>query len=125
MGRLKVVELWQIFLACRDHLSKEEASSLPVATTESVFFTVVMNAHKSNIIGVRDISGAFLQANMDEFVVVKFEDKMVEIKIKIEPKYEQFVHVIVKGKRILYVQLRKAMYSCMRASRLWWKDLSP
>ena len=114
MGRLKVVELWQIFLACRDHLSKEEASSLPVATTESVFFTVVMNAHKSNIIGVRDISGAFLQANMDEFVVVKFEDKMVEIKIKIEPTYEQYVHITVKGKRILYVQLvRKAMYSVL------------
>ena len=68
MGRLKVVELWQILVVCRDHLlSKEKASSLPVATTESMFFTAVMNAYNRHIIGVRDISGTFLQANMDEF----------------------------------------------------------
>ena len=107
----------------RYYILPEDACS-PTVTTEAVFLTSVLNAKENRVVAVCDVSGAFLQAFMDEFVVVVFEDQMVELLIETEPNYEQFVYTTSKGKKLLFVQLRKAMYGCMRAARLWWEDLS-
>ena len=54
-----------------------------------------------------DIPGTFMQADMDELVHVKFEGKMVDRLVKLEPKlYCKYV-LIKKGKPILYVELKK------------------
>ena len=107
----------------RGYIPADEASS-PTVTTEAVFLTAVMNAKENRVVASCDISGAFLQALMDDFVVVVFEDKMVELMVEIEPGYAKYIHTTKKGKKILYVKLKKAMYGCLKAARLWWEELS-
>lgn len=107
----------------RKYIPAEEAAS-PTATTEAVLLTSVIEANEERIVATCDVSGAFLLAYIDDFVVVVFEDRMVDIMIAIEPKYEKYVHVTKDGKRILYVQLSRAMYGCMKAAKLWWKMFS-
>jgi hypothetical protein len=71
-----------------------------------------------------DIPGAFLQAHMDELVHMKLQGKMAELLVKLDPKmYRKYVQ-IEKGKQILYVELKKALYGTLRAALLFWKKLS-
>jgi hypothetical protein len=44
-----------------------------------------------------------LQADIDEVMLVMFEAIMVDLLIKTDPIYEQYVHVIRNGKKLLYV----------------------
>lgn len=71
-----------------------------------------------------DVSGAFLKAYMDDFVVVVFENEMVDLLIQTVPSYADFVHVTRDGGKNLFVKLRKAMYGCLKAARLWWEEFS-
>ena len=107
----------------REYIPADEASS-PTATTKSVQLTLLIGAIEERIVAVCDISGAFLQAYMDDLVLVMFEDKMVDLLVETEPKYKECVYVKPNGKKVLYVQLRKAMYGCLKAARLWWEELS-
>ena len=61
---------------------------------------------------------------MDELVHVKLEGKMVDLLMKLEPKlYHKYV-LIEKGKLILYVELKKALYGTLRTALLFWQKLS-
>ena len=71
-----------------------------------------------------DIPGAFMQADMDEVVHVKLKGKMVDLLVKIKPKlYRKYV-LIKKGKPILYIELKKALYRTLQAALLFWQKLS-
>jgi hypothetical protein len=70
-----------------------------------------------------DIPGAFMQADIDEVVHVKFEGEIAEMLVKMDPKmYRKYVKN-EKGKTVLYVELLKALYGTMRAALLFWKLL--
>ena len=72
-----------------------------------------------------DISGAFLQVNIDEMVTVIFKGTMVDLLIRTDHMYTKYVHTNKKsGKRVIYVQLTKAMYGCIKAACLFWENLS-
>ena len=59
----------------------------------------------------------------DEDVTVVFEGLMVDLLIKTDPKYKKYVHVTESGKRVLYVILKKVMYGCLMAARLFYENL--
>jgi hypothetical protein len=60
-----------------------------------------------------------MQADMDKLVHVKLEGKMAKLLVMIDPKlYRKHVQ-IEKGKHILYVESRKALYGTLRASLLF------
>ena len=60
-----------------------------------------------------NIPGAFMQADMDELIHIKLKGKMVDLLVKTEPKlYRKYV-LIEKGKPILYVKLKKALYGTL------------
>ena len=78
-------------------------------------------------IGILAGSGAFLKTEMpeeDEDVTVVFEGQMVDLLIRTDPKYEKYVHINKAGKKVLYVRLKKAMYGCLRAARLFYDNLA-
>jgi hypothetical protein len=61
---------------------------------------------------------------MDDLVHMKFEGKMAELLVKLDPKlYRKFVQ-IEKGKSVLYVELKKDLYGTLKAALLFWKKLS-
>jgi hypothetical protein len=58
-----------------------------------------------------DIPGAFMQANIDEVVHVKFEGGIAEMLVRMDPKmYRRYVKD-EHGKTVLYVELLKALYT--------------
>ena len=102
--------------------SKDETSS-PTVMTHSVFLTSIIAAlERRNVVSL-DIPGAFMQADIDELVHVKLEDELVDILIKIDPKYAEHV-TVENGKKVLYVELQKALYGTLQAALLFWKELS-
>jgi hypothetical protein len=107
----------------RLYTSKEEASS-PTVAIESVMLSCVINAMEARDVATVDIPGAFMQADMDDVVHMKLEGKMAELLVRIDPKlYRKHIQV-QRGKQVLYVELKKALYGTLKAALLFWKKLS-
>jgi hypothetical protein len=107
----------------REYTTKEDASA-PTVAIESVLLSCVIDAKEGRDVATVDIPGAFMQANMDELVHMKLEGKMAELLVRLEPKlYRKYIQT-VKGKQVLYVELKKALYGTLRAALLFWKKLS-
>ena len=66
-----------------------------------------------------DVTSAYLHADMDDFVVIKIQGQIVDILCAKNPSYEAFV-VVEDGKRMLYMQLLKALYGCIKSALLWY-----
>jgi hypothetical protein len=107
----------------RKTTAKEDASA-PTVAIESVLLTATIDATEGRDVATMDIPAAFMQADIDEVVHVKFEGEMAEMLVKMDPKlYRKFVKN-ENGKTVLYVELLKALYGTMRAALLFWKLLS-
>ncbi len=90
--------------------TKEEASA-PTVATESLMLSCVIDAKERRTVVTADIPGAFMQADMDELVHMKLQGKMAELLVILEPKlYQKYVQV-EKGKQVVYVELKKALYT--------------
>ena len=107
----------------RAYIQKEDAAS-PTVTTESVFLTAVIDALEGWDVAIVDVPGAFMQADMDEMVHVRFTGEMVEILLNID--YNMYSPYITHewGEKVLYVELLKALYGTLRAARLFWEKLT-
>ena len=107
----------------RAHTTKEEASS-PTVAIESVMLSCTIDAKEGRDVATVDIPGAFMQADMEDVVHMKLEGKMAELMVRIDPKlYRKYIQ-IEKGREVLYVELKKALYGTLKAALLFWKRLS-
>ncbi len=107
----------------RKYIRKEDASS-PTVAIESVMITSTIDAKEQRDVATVDVPGAFMQADMDDVVHLKLEGKMVELLVMIDPElYRPYVHV-ENGKKVMYFDIRKALYGTMKAALLFWKKLS-
>ena len=107
----------------RLYTAKEDASS-PTVSTEAVFITAVIDALEGRDVAVVDVPGAFMQADMDEEVYVRFTGKMVELLLEIDRDMYQECVTMERGEKVMYVKLLKALYGTLRAARLFWEKLS-
>ena len=58
-----------------------------------------------------DIPGAFLHANLDEDMIILLRGELAELIVKVDPKlYRPNMITTSKWEKLLYVQMRKAMY---------------
>ena len=57
---------------------------------------------------------------MDEDVFLKLTSDSVDIMCTVNPEYKKFV-VIENGIKVLYLQLLKALYGCVRSALLWYE----
>ena len=104
------------------YITKEESTS-PTISTETVFLTTVIDAWENRKVGVLDVTVAFMQVDMDELVHVQFEGEMVDKLLEIEHDlYASYVSV-ENGKKVMYVELLKALYRSLRAAQLFWDKL--
>ena len=60
-----------------------------------------------------DITSAFLQADMDDLVYVKFEGLMIELLFKIDPKLCEKYVVIDRRQNVLYAALAHPLYGTL------------
>ena len=106
----------------RAYVTKEESTS-PTISTEAVFLTAVVDAWENRKVAVLDVPGAFMQVDMDELVHVRFEGEMVDKLLEIDHDlYADYVSE-ESGKKVMYVELLKALYGTLRAARLFWEKL--
>jgi len=107
----------------RIYKTKEETSS-PTVRTESLLLSCVIDAKEKRDVATCDVPGAFMQVDVDEIVHVRLEGVMAEMLAKVDPKLYKKYLVDEKGKKVMYVQLQKALYGTLSAAMLFWKDLS-
>jgi hypothetical protein len=68
-----------------------------------------------------DVKGAFMQTEMSGMpVYVKCTGKLRDRVLETFPELSQYVGT----DRVLYGVLRKALYSCVQASKLWFEELT-
>ena len=77
----------------RQTTSKEDASA-PTVAIESVLLSATIDALEERDVATLDIPGAFMQADIDEVVHVKFEGEIAEMLLKMDPKlYRKYVKI--------------------------------
>ena len=110
----------------RAWMSREDSAS-PTASLESIFLTAIIDAIEGRDVMTADIPNAFIQTVMppvedgDERVVMKITGVLVNLLVDLAPEtYGPYV-VLEKGRRVLYVQVLKALYGMLIAALLWYK----
>jgi hypothetical protein len=107
----------------RTYTAKEDASS-PTVAIESVMLSCLIDAKEHQDVATVDIPGAFMQADMEDLVHMKLEEKMAKLLVKLGPRlYRKYVQMH-NGKQVLYIELKKALYGTLKVALLFWKKLS-
>ena len=91
---------------------------------ESSLLTGTVDAKEKRDVAVVDIPGAFLQTLMDKVVHIVLRGKLVDALVRTnEEKYRKYVRY-EHGRKVIYLKLKKALYGTVRASLLFWRDLT-
>jgi len=108
----------------REYIPKEEATS-PTVNNDSIFITGAVDAYERRSVGMVDVPGAFLHTWLtDEKVIMVLKGELCELIVKVDPKlYTKYVTIDSRGKKVLYVQLSKALYGLLRAAILFYRKL--
>jgi hypothetical protein len=110
----------------REWLSREDSAS-PTAAIESIMLTAVINAHEERDVMTCDIPNAFIQALMpevkdgDERVMIKITGVLVDILVELNPEPYGPCVVYERNRKVLYVQVMRAIYEMLEAAILWYK----
>jgi Reverse transcriptase (RNA-dependent DNA polymerase) len=83
-------------------------------------YTIVVDAKERQDVATADVVGAYLNADMDTFTLMKLQGEAVDIMVQVDPTYKQFINM-ENGKKILYLQLKKALYGCVKSALLWYE----
>jgi hypothetical protein len=102
----------------RHKYDKQDITS-PTVTNEGLMMTLVIDAMEDRAVGTGDVPGAYLHADMDDFVILKLTGEMVDIFCQMNSEYEQYV-TFENGKKVIYLQLLKALYGCIKSAMLWY-----
>ena len=84
---------------------------------DSLLITLLIDAWEERDVATADVVGAYLNAYMEDFVVVKLVGDEVDIISNLNPVYKEYI-IIKNGKKVLYLQLIKALYGCIKSALL-------
>ena len=102
----------------RSLYDKSQTAS-PTVSTDALMLSIMIDAHEGRDVATADVVGAYLKADMDDFVVKKFTGESVDILCNMNPEHTNFVSN-EKGNKVLYVRLVKAIYECVKSALLWY-----
>jgi hypothetical protein len=108
--------------AQRDLYTKEQTAS-PTVSTDALMLSLMIDALEHRDVATADVVGAYLLADMDDFTLMKLTGETVDIMTKVNKEYSAFV-TVENGKKVLYLQLMKALYGCVRSALLWYELFS-
>ena len=74
--------------------------------------SLIIDAKEVKEVAIADIVGAYLKANIMDYILVKLTGKTVEIMCEVSSEYKKFVGM-ENRKRVLYLRLKKSLYGCM------------
>jgi hypothetical protein len=102
----------------------KEDSSSPTVSLEALMLSCAIDAKEGRDVATADIPGAFMQTNMDQTVYMQIDGMMADLLVKINPSLYTKYTLKERGKTVIYVRLKKALYGTITALLLFWKDLS-
>jgi len=103
----------------RKYVPREEASS-PTIALESLMVLLMINAHEERDVVIFDVPGAYLHADIgNKFALLKIEGEFVDIMCDVNPEFLPDVRY-ENGKKVLYVQILKALYGMIESALLWY-----
>ena len=79
----------------------------------------MIDAKEGRDVAIADVVGAYLLANMEDYVLLRLTGEPVETMRGIGEEYKQYM-TVEKGKKLLYLRLKKALYGCMQSAILWY-----
>ena len=85
--------------------------------------TLVIDAKERRDVASADVVCAYLSADMKDFVLLKLTGEAVDIMCSVDPIYQDFV-AYEGNKKVLYLQLDKALYGCVQSAPLWYELFS-
>jgi hypothetical protein len=103
----------------RDWYAKHETSS-PTLSVDSLFLSLLIDASEGRDVATADIAGAYLNADMDELVILRLTGEDVSLMCQVSPAFTAFV-ATERGQPVLYLRLDKALYGCVRSALLWYQ----
>jgi hypothetical protein len=74
-------------------------------------------------VAIADIGGAYLYAEMDNFLAVKIVGREAELMHKLYPEWKVHLQYNRQNKAMVYVRLKKALYACVKLALLLWYEL--
>ena len=103
---------------------KKENTTLTTVYTESVFSTSTIDAFKGNKVATMGVPSDFLHTPMDPKypkIHMELQGNLAEIMAKVDPKlYRKFVSTDSKGRMILHVEMKKALYRMLKSALLFY-----
>jgi hypothetical protein len=103
----------------RPFYSKLETAS-PTIATDALLISILIDAYEGRDVATADVAGAYLNAYMRDFVIMKFTGDSVRVLCDVNPTHRAFV-VYENGVPTLYVRLLKALYGCVQSALLWYE----
>jgi hypothetical protein len=99
--------------------TKEETSS-PTVSTDALLISIIIDACEHWDVATADVAGAHLHALLKDFTPLRMEGELVDIMCDVCSIYKEFV-TYENGKKVLYLQLLKALYGCVKSALLWYE----
>ena len=84
----------------------------------------MIDALEDRDMAVIDIPGAFMQANMDDEIIIWFEEKITELLIEVDEGLYGPYAMTERGEMVIYVDLLKALYGTLKAAHLFWEKFA-
>ena len=110
----------------REWLSREESAS-PTVSLESIFLTSIIDAKEERDVMTTDIPNAFIHAQMPDVqdgkarVIMKITGVLVDLLVELAPEVYGPHVVYENGRKVLYVQVIRALYGMLVAALLWYQ----
>ena len=117
----------------RHHFEKEDVKS-PTVSQEALFLMAIIDAHERRDVGTGDVPNAFIQTDLkpkdlpkpeegNKRMIMKITGVMVDMLVEIDPTEYGPKVVYENGKKVLYLEVLKAIYGMLIASLLWFHKL--
>ena len=110
----------------RDWVSKEDKAS-PTVATEALLLTAMIDSIENRDVMSADIPNAFIQAKLErkqdeERVIMKVTGKLVDWLVELSPETYQSCVIEERGRKVLYVEVLRAIYGMLEAAMLWYHE---
>jgi len=95
-----------------------------MVSLEALMLSCAIDPKETRYVAVTDIPGAFLHADMEGIIHMMLEGEITEFIVKLDSSYAEYVWYDRRGKPVIYIQLKKALYGTLQAALLIWRLLS-
>ena len=88
-----------------EEVHKKEDVSSPTVQQESLIISMMIDAKERRDVAIADVVGAYLLADMDDYVLIRLTGEPVATMCGISDEYNKYV-AYEGGKRVLYHRLK-------------------